>query len=71
MVVANTTIRRKEAATMRHSNQERFRQHVQFLRRQFIQDSDLPFIDVLAEEAITQALATVTGWLNRIFSLHG
>ena len=53
---------------MRHSNQERFRQQVQFLRRQFLQDGDLPFIDVLTEAAISQALATVTGWLDRIFS---
>src|SRR5215831_5787250 len=68
MVVANTTIRRKEAARMRHSSQERLRQHVQFLRRQFLQDGDLPFTDVLTEEVIAQALATVTGWLDRIFS---
>ena len=53
---------------MRHISQERFRQQVQFLRRQFLQDGDLPFTDVLTEEAISQALATVTGWLDRIFS---
>src|SRR5215472_6289352 len=68
MVVANTPIRRKEAARMRHCSQERFRQQVQFLRRKFLQDGDLPFTDVLTEEAISQALATVTGWLDRIFS---
>src|SRR5262249_40120500 len=68
MVVANTPIGRKEAARMRHSSRERFRQQVQFLRRQFLQDGDLPFIDVLTEEAIAQALAAVTGWLDRIFS---
>jgi hypothetical protein len=68
MVVANTPISRKEAARMRHITQERFRQRVQFLRRQFLQDGDLPFSDVLTEEAISQALATVTGWLDRIFS---
>jgi hypothetical protein len=68
MVVANTPISRKEAARMRHISQERFRQQVQFLRRQFLQDGDLPFTDVLTEEAISQALATVTGWLDRIFS---
>jgi hypothetical protein len=45
-----------------------FRQQVQFLRRPFLQDGDLPFTDVLTEEAIAQALATVTGWLDRIFS---
>src|SRR5436305_7149266 len=68
MVVANTPISGKEAPRMRHPNQERFRQQVQFLRRQFLQDGDLPFTDVLTEQAITQALASVTGWLDRIFS---
>ena len=53
---------------MRHSSQERFRQQVQSLRCQFLQDGDLPFTDVLTEEIIAQALATVTGWLDRIFS---
>jgi hypothetical protein len=52
---------------MRHSNQERFRQQVQFLRRQFLQDGDLPFTDVLTEETLAQALASVTGWLDRVF----
>ena len=49
---------------MRQCNQERFRQQVQFLRRQFLQGGDLPFTDVLTEEAIAQALATLTGWLE-------
>jgi Transposase DDE domain len=53
---------------MRPVNQGRFRQQVQFLRRQFLQDGDLPFTDVLTEEAIAQALATVSDWLERIFS---
>jgi hypothetical protein len=68
MVVANTPIRRKEAPRMRHSSQQRFRQQVQFRRRQFLQDGDLPFTDVLTEEVIAQALAAVTGWLDRVFS---
>jgi hypothetical protein len=53
---------------MRHSSQERFRQQVRFLRRQFLQDGDLPFTDVLTEESIAQALATIVGWLDRVFS---
>ena len=53
---------------MCHFNQEKFRQQVQFLRRQFLQDGDLPFTDVLTEETIAQALAAVTGWLDRVFS---
>ena len=53
---------------MRHSNRGSFRDQVNFLRRQFLQDGDLPFTDVLTEEVIAQALAAVTGWLDRIFS---
>src|SRR6476620_3310531 len=68
MVVANTPIRRKEAPRMCHSSQERLRQQVQFLRRQFLQDGDLPFTNVLTEEVLAQALTAVTGWLDRIFS---
>src|SRR5215813_9663009 len=53
---------------MRHSNRGAFRDQVNFLRRQFLQDGDLPFTDVLTEEVIAQALTAVTGWLDRIFS---
>src|SRR3954464_5641296 len=38
------------------------------LRRQFLQDGDLPFTTVLTEELVAKALAAVTGWLDRIFS---
>jgi hypothetical protein len=41
---------------------------VNCLRRQFLQDSDLPFTAVLPEEVLAKALAAVTGWLERIFS---
>src|SRR5579885_318849 len=54
--------------TMRLSNRGAFRDQVNFLRRQFLQDGGLPFTDVLTEEVITQALATVGTWLNRVFS---
>ena len=53
---------------MCHSNQEKLRQQVQFLRRQFLQDGDLPFTNVLTEETIAQALTAITGWLDRVFS---
>ena len=38
------------------------------LRRQFLQDGDLPFTDVLTEGVIAEALTAVGGWLDRIFS---
>src|SRR5215468_2439766 len=68
MVVANTRIHRKEAPRMCHSSQQRLRQQVLFLRRQFLQDGDLPFTNVLTEEVLAQALTAVTGWLDRVFS---
>src|SRR3954451_20000768 len=54
--------------TMRPSNRGAFRDQVNVLRRQFLQDGGLPFTDVLTEELITQALATVGRWLDRVFS---
>src|SRR5499433_1850802 len=68
MGLGNPFHQRQGGPTMRHSNQGTFRQQVQFIRRQFLQDGDLPFTDVLTEEVIAQALAAITGWLDRIFS---
>src|SRR5262249_29369360 len=68
MEVANRSIPRKEALRMPHSNRAAFGEQVRFLRRQFLQDGELPFTDVLTEEVIAQALTAVTGWLDRIFS---
>src|SRR5262245_4522757 len=53
---------------MLHSNRGALRDQVSFLRRQFLQGGGLPFTDVLTEEVITQALAAVSSWLNRVFS---
>ena len=54
---------------MRHSNQGRFRHQVQFLRRQFLQDGDLPFADVLSEDLVAKALSAVgVFWKDRIYT---
>jgi len=53
---------------MRYSNPGSFRAQASFLRRQFLQDGDLPFTNVLTEEVIAQALTALGGWLDRIFS---
>jgi hypothetical protein len=51
------------------STHGRFRQQVRILRRQFLQDGELPFTDVLSEGTITQALKAVNVlWLDRIHS---
>src|SRR5438876_5226248 len=54
--------------TMCHSNRGAFRDQVNFLRRHFLQDGDLPFTNVLTDEVIAQALTAVTGCLDRVFS---
>ena len=47
----------------------RFREQVRFLRRQFLQDGELPFKDVLSESAVAQALKALdVVWLDRIYS---
>lgn len=54
---------------MRYSNQGRFQQQVRFLRRQFLQDGELPFTNVLSEEVVSQSLTTIgSSWLDRIYT---
>ena len=54
---------------MRSYNHGRFQQQASFLRRQFLQDGDLPFTDILSEGIVTKALtATSVVWLDRIYS---
>jgi hypothetical protein len=52
---------------MRRSHQS-FRAQANLLRRQFLQDGGLPFTDVLTDEVLSDALATVGRWLDRVFS---
>jgi hypothetical protein len=54
---------------MRHSQQGRFRQQVNFLRRQFLQEGHLPFTDVLSAESLSQTRKdTAVCWNDRIFT---
>ena len=54
---------------MRSYNHGRFQQQASFLRRQFLQDGNLPFTNVLSEGIIAQALAAIdVRWLDRIYS---
>ena len=51
---------------MRYSNEQLFRSQFEFLRRQFLQDGELPFVDVLARETVQQALDTIeVAWNER------
>ena len=54
---------------MRYSNQGWFREQFGFLRRQFLQEGDLPFTSVLSEETITPALEAIdVVWKDRIYT---
>jgi hypothetical protein len=54
---------------MRYSSGAQFREHLRFLRRQFLQDGELPFRDVLSEGIVAQALTVIqVCWLDRIYS---
>jgi len=68
METDNYSVTVKEVATMLSRHSASFRDQVSTLRRQFLQEGDLPFTNVLTEEVIAQALATISGWLDRIFS---
>ena len=53
---------------MRDSNHGWFQQQVRFLRRQFLQEGDLPFTDVLSEEIVAKALTAINAcWMDRIY----
>jgi Transposase DDE domain len=69
MVFGTTPITGKEARRMRYCNQGRFRQQVRFLRRQFLQDGNLPFTNVLSDQIVSQALTAAGAyWVDRIYS---
>lgn len=54
---------------MYQSHQGRFRQQVNFLRQQFLQDGQLPFTDVFTAEVITKALQEIViPWKDRLFT---
>jgi len=54
---------------MRYSSRGRLQQQVRFLRRQFLQDGDQPFCNVLSEGTVAQALtASNVCWVDRIYS---
>jgi hypothetical protein len=54
---------------MRHSNQGRIQRQVSFLRRQFLQDGNLPFTDVFSGKVVSQALTAIgTCWNDRLYT---
>jgi hypothetical protein len=67
METDNSSLTAKEVATMLSRHATSIRSQLSTLRRQFLQDGDLPFTNILTEEVIAQPLAALTGWLDRIF----
>src|SRR4249919_3885944 len=60
---------RQGGPSVRYFNPGAFRQQTSLLRRQFLQDGDLPFSDVLTEGIVAQALiALQVYWVDRIYS---
>ena len=54
---------------MNVSNQGRLRQQERFLLRQFLQEGDLPFANILSGEIVAQALtAAGVAWKDRVYS---
>ena len=54
---------------MRDSSHRRLRQQISLLRRQFLQEGELPFTDVLCEKTIAPALDAIDAcWKDRIYS---
>jgi len=50
---------------MRYFSQGRLQQQVRFLRRQFLQEGDLPFSNVLSEQIVSQALTAIQAfWMD-------
>jgi hypothetical protein len=54
---------------MRPSSQGRFRQQARFLRRQFAQDGNLPFSDILSDDLVARTLTALeVFWKDRIYT---
>ena len=67
METDNYSLTAKEVAAMFSRHGASIRDQLRTLRRQFLQDGELPFTNILTEEVIAHALAAITGWLDRIF----
>jgi hypothetical protein len=60
---------RQGGPRMRYSNERSFRAQFDFLRRQFLQDGELPFTDVLSRETVTKGLDTIEhAWNDSIYT---
>jgi hypothetical protein len=54
---------------MNSLNHGQFQQQIRFLRRQFLQDGDLPFAKLLSSASIAKVVeSTGRNWRERIFS---
>jgi hypothetical protein len=69
MVFVITFITGKEALRMRDSNRGSVQKQISFLRRQFLQEGELPLASVLSDETIAPALKAIEAcWNDRIYT---
>ena len=69
MVFVTTHTYGKEAIAMRFNHSAATRQQFRFLQRQFLQEGDLPFSNVLTNECLAQALNSITtAWKDRVYT---
>jgi hypothetical protein len=69
MVLVSKPISGMEGPGMRRSSQGRFRQQARFLRRQFAQDGNLPFSDILSDDLVARTLTALeVFWKDRIYT---
>ena len=60
---------RQGGPRMRYSSDRLIRRQFEFLRRQFLQDGELPFADVLSRDTAQQALDTIEkAWNESIYT---
>jgi hypothetical protein len=65
----HSSVTRQGGQIVNSLNHGRFQQQFRFLRRQFLQDGDLPFAKVLSSASIAKVVeATGLNWRERIFS---
>ncbi|MBD3676180.1 MAG: hypothetical protein HUJ26_21935, partial [Planctomycetaceae bacterium] len=54
---------------MRFTHSSATRQQFRFLQRQFLQDGDLPFTNVLTSECLSKALDSIqVAWKDRVYT---
>jgi len=66
-VHSNKARNHPQTAELTRLTKDRFVNKVRFLRRQFFQDRDLPFSNVLSDEVVAEPLTAISAcWMDRV-----